>query len=136
MAFLLDGLHEDLNRIRKKPYIEMREADNRPDGVRSLSGVTERISVQLRIHSMCLVAFRNRFLGISQLRRKILGDIHRPSLVSFTWCCPLENFPVVSCREMNGVCREIRTSRGGVGVEIKVIRSISLAKYVREFVMF
>ncbi|ESO00675.1 hypothetical protein HELRODRAFT_101065 [Helobdella robusta] len=31
MAFLLDGLHEDLNRIRKKPYIETKEADNRPD---------------------------------------------------------------------------------------------------------
>lgn len=33
MAFLLDGLHEDLNRIRKKPYIETKEADNRPDDV-------------------------------------------------------------------------------------------------------
>ncbi|GAB1602017.1 ubiquitin carboxyl-terminal hydrolase 15-like [Argonauta hians] len=31
MAFLLDGLHEDLNRIRKKPYIELKDADNRPD---------------------------------------------------------------------------------------------------------
>jgi len=31
MAFLLDGLHEDLNRIRKKPYIETKETDNRPD---------------------------------------------------------------------------------------------------------
>jgi len=33
MAFLLDGLHEDLNRIRNKPYIEIKEADNRPDEV-------------------------------------------------------------------------------------------------------
>ena len=33
MAFLLDGLHEDLNRIRNKPYIEVKEADNRPDEV-------------------------------------------------------------------------------------------------------
>lgn len=33
MAFLLDGLHEDLNRIRKKPYIEHKEAENRPDEV-------------------------------------------------------------------------------------------------------
>ncbi|KAK3578660.1 hypothetical protein CHS0354_002964 [Potamilus streckersoni] len=31
MAFLLDGLHEDLNRIRKKPYVEMKDADGRPD---------------------------------------------------------------------------------------------------------
>uniref|UniRef100_A0A1I8JJ24 ubiquitinyl hydrolase 1 n=1 Tax=Macrostomum lignano TaxID=282301 RepID=A0A1I8JJ24_9PLAT len=33
MAFMLDGLHEDLNRIISKPYIEIKEADNRPDAV-------------------------------------------------------------------------------------------------------
>jgi ubiquitin carboxyl-terminal hydrolase 4/11/15 len=31
LAFLLDGLHEDLNRVRVKPYRETREADGRPD---------------------------------------------------------------------------------------------------------
>uniref|UniRef100_T1IWA2 Ubiquitin carboxyl-terminal hydrolase n=1 Tax=Strigamia maritima TaxID=126957 RepID=T1IWA2_STRMM len=31
MAFLLDGLHEDLNRIKKKPYIEQKDAEGRPD---------------------------------------------------------------------------------------------------------
>ena len=31
LTFLLDGLHEDLNRIKKKPYIEMKDAGNRPD---------------------------------------------------------------------------------------------------------
>ena len=33
MAFLLDGLHEDLNRIKKKPYVETKEANDRPDEV-------------------------------------------------------------------------------------------------------
>lgn len=33
MAFLLDGLHEDLNRIRKKPYIELKDSGGRPDKV-------------------------------------------------------------------------------------------------------
>lgn len=33
LAFLLDGLHEDLNRVRKKPYIELKDADGRPDEV-------------------------------------------------------------------------------------------------------
>jgi ubiquitin C-terminal hydrolase len=33
MAFLLDGLHEDLNRIFKKPYIEEKESDGRADHV-------------------------------------------------------------------------------------------------------
>ncbi|KAJ6219785.1 hypothetical protein RDWZM_005597 [Blomia tropicalis] len=32
MAFLLDGLHEDLNRVKDKPYIEIKtEIDKRPD---------------------------------------------------------------------------------------------------------
>ncbi|OMO79890.1 Peptidase C19, ubiquitin carboxyl-terminal hydrolase 2 [Corchorus capsularis] len=31
LAFLLDGLHEDLNRVRQKPYIEMKDSDGRPD---------------------------------------------------------------------------------------------------------
>nr|AAN04210.1 Putative ubiquitin carboxyl terminal hydrolase [Oryza sativa Japonica Group] len=31
LAFLLDGLHEDLNRVKKKPYIEAKDADGRPD---------------------------------------------------------------------------------------------------------
>jgi len=49
MAFLLDGLHEDLNRIKKKPYVETKEANNRPDKVgltistvRNLNAVTTR----------------------------------------------------------------------------------------------
>ncbi|CAL8247390.1 unnamed protein product [Merluccius merluccius] len=33
LAFLLDGLHEDLNRIRKKPYIQLKDANGRPDQV-------------------------------------------------------------------------------------------------------
>ena len=33
LAFLLDGLHEDLNRVRHKPYIEERDAGGRPDNV-------------------------------------------------------------------------------------------------------
>ncbi|KAK0419447.1 hypothetical protein QR680_014150 [Steinernema hermaphroditum] len=33
LAFLLDGLHEDLNKIIKKPYIEDKDANGRPDSV-------------------------------------------------------------------------------------------------------
>ena len=33
LAFLLDGLHEDLNRVKKKPYVEVKDADGRPDAV-------------------------------------------------------------------------------------------------------
>ena len=31
LAFLLDGLHEDLNRILNKPYVEAKDSDGRPD---------------------------------------------------------------------------------------------------------
>lgn len=31
LAFLLDGLHEDLNRVKNKPYIEVKDSDGRSD---------------------------------------------------------------------------------------------------------
>eukprot|EP00123_Amoebidium_parasiticum_P006322 comp17299_c0_seq1/m.16441 comp17299_c0_seq1/g.16441 ORF comp17299_c0_seq1/g.16441 comp17299_c0_seq1/m.16441 type:complete len:906 (-) comp17299_c0_seq1:89-2806(-) len=31
LAFLLDGLHEDLNRVKQKPYIEMPDSDDQPE---------------------------------------------------------------------------------------------------------
>ena len=31
LAFLLDGLHEDVNRVKKKPYAELKDSDGRPD---------------------------------------------------------------------------------------------------------
>ncbi|XP_019453814.1 PREDICTED: ubiquitin carboxyl-terminal hydrolase 8-like isoform X1 [Lupinus angustifolius] len=31
LAFLLDGLHEDLNRVKRKPYVEVKDGDGRPD---------------------------------------------------------------------------------------------------------
>ena len=31
LASLLDGLHEDLNRVKNKPYVEAKDGDGRPD---------------------------------------------------------------------------------------------------------
>nr|XP_033777792.1 ubiquitin carboxyl-terminal hydrolase 32 isoform X1 [Geotrypetes seraphini] len=31
LAFLLDGLHEDLNRVHDKPYVELKDSNGRPD---------------------------------------------------------------------------------------------------------
>uniref|UniRef100_A0AAZ3QX51 Ubiquitin carboxyl-terminal hydrolase 32 n=1 Tax=Oncorhynchus tshawytscha TaxID=74940 RepID=A0AAZ3QX51_ONCTS len=31
LAFLLDGLHEDLNRVHEKPYVELKDSNGRPD---------------------------------------------------------------------------------------------------------
>jgi len=34
LAFLLDGMHEDLNRIVNKPYVEQKDAAGRADEVK------------------------------------------------------------------------------------------------------
>lgn len=31
--YMLDLMHEDLNRVKKKPYVEMRDSDGRPDDI-------------------------------------------------------------------------------------------------------
>jgi ubiquitin carboxyl-terminal hydrolase 4/11/15 len=33
ITYLLDGLHEDLNRVKQKPYTEIKDYDGRPDAV-------------------------------------------------------------------------------------------------------
>ena len=33
LSFLLDGLHEDLNRVHTKPYVELKDSDDRADEV-------------------------------------------------------------------------------------------------------
>ena len=33
LSFLLDGLHEDLNRVHDKPYVELKDSDGRPDEI-------------------------------------------------------------------------------------------------------
>lgn len=53
LAFLLDGLHEDLNRIRKKPYIQLKDADGRPDKV----GVLELIILIFQVKVICCKIF-------------------------------------------------------------------------------
>lgn len=50
MAFLLDGLHEDLNRIRKKPYVEQKEYTGQPDEVLTLSMLS--VSTTLHVHAL------------------------------------------------------------------------------------
>lgn len=31
LAYLMDGLHEDLNRVQQRPYVEIKDSDGRPD---------------------------------------------------------------------------------------------------------
>lgn len=45
MAFLLDGLHEDLNRVHDKPYVELSDSEGRPDVV--VAQEVERFLIKL-----------------------------------------------------------------------------------------
>lgn len=45
LAFLLDGLHEDLNRVHEKPYVELKDSDGRPDW---------EVASEVRDYTVCL----------------------------------------------------------------------------------
>lgn len=49
MAWLLDALHEDLNRVTKKQYTELRDSDGRPDTVVAEEAWTQHLA---RDHSI------------------------------------------------------------------------------------
>lgn len=64
MSFLLDGLHEDLNRIKKKPYVKTLESHGRSDDIiarealrryllRNDSEIIDLCFGQLRSHVIC-----------------------------------------------------------------------------------
>lgn len=50
LAFLLDGLHEDLNRVHNKPYIELKDSEGRPDTL-----VAQEVSLHVQI--ICFILF-------------------------------------------------------------------------------
>ncbi len=69
MSFLMDGLHEDLNRVLSKPVVEAVESDGRPDTVvadlswkayqqRNRSAVVDIFGGQLKSHVTCNVCDR------------------------------------------------------------------------------
>ena len=64
MSFLLDGLHEDLNRCKRKPFVAKIESKQRPDGLiaseawrryllRNDSEIVDRAFGLLRSHVTC-----------------------------------------------------------------------------------
>ena len=49
LSFLLDGLHEDLNRVHDKPYVELKDSDGRPDEI-----VAQEVSFSL-VHLLVFI---------------------------------------------------------------------------------
>lgn len=56
MAFLLDGLHEDLNRIQNKPYTETVDSDGRLD--------------EVGVHLICKIS---KYLGVAEAGGKYIS---------------------------------------------------------------
>jgi ubiquitin carboxyl-terminal hydrolase 6/32 len=51
----LDGLHEDLNRVHNKPYVELKDSDDRPDeDVREIDRIENFILLFFGIKIGCL----------------------------------------------------------------------------------
>jgi len=70
LAFLLDGLHEDLNRIINKPYVEATESNGQPDEDVSLRAWNSHL---LRNQSIIVDKFQGQFK--STLTCNICGKI-------------------------------------------------------------
>ncbi len=99
MSFLLDGLHEDLNRILKKPYVESVEGGGRPDievaqeswsafKLRNDSKLVDSCFGQLRSHVTCKCGHESvKFDEFSSLSLPIPKDGSKTYLVS---CVPLD----------------------------------------------
>lgn len=68
LAFLLDGLHEDLNRVHEKPYVELKDSDGRPDWE-----VASEVS-----HS-------NKYIEYAKLKCRIFRDIQYRILNIVSW---------------------------------------------------
>lgn len=66
LAFLLDGLHEDLNRIRKKPYIQLKDADGRPDkvGVLELIILVKAVCCKILLCDYALEGWETDYVGL------------------------------------------------------------------------
>ncbi|XP_028680996.1 ubiquitin carboxyl-terminal hydrolase 4 [Erpetoichthys calabaricus] len=58
LAFLLDGLHEDLNRVKKKPYLALKDAEGRPDEIVAKEAWTNH---RLRNNSIIVDIFHGLF---------------------------------------------------------------------------
>jgi hypothetical protein len=60
LSFLLDGLHEDLNRVKQKPYVEKVEANGRPDPeVAAESWEAHKLRNDSHINDMCTGMFKS-----------------------------------------------------------------------------
>lgn len=105
MSFLIDGLHEDLNRIHKKPYIENPESDdntvNDPEAIKAL-GAKFRENFQARNNSVAMDLFNGFYKNtmVCPVCEKVSITFDPFSLLTLqlpieqTWQHTIEFFPL------------------------------------------
>ena len=123
LTFLLDGLHEDLNRIKIKPYIEDKDSDGRPDDevadecwgnykMRNDSIIVDLFHGQLKSTLTCPDCRRTsvRFdpLGAGGLQVPLSRTPHlRTVVLSLVWCAPAR---VEDGRRVTSVRAQVKVS--------------------------
>ncbi|XP_061218318.1 ubiquitin carboxyl-terminal hydrolase 4 isoform X3 [Neopsephotus bourkii] len=101
LAFLLDGLHEDLNRVKKKPYLELKDANGRPDSYRvvvpmmgAISDLCESLSRLSGVPAENMVVtdvYNHRFHKIFQMDEGLNHIMPKDDIFVYEVCKPSED---------------------------------------------
>ncbi|XP_067931745.1 ubiquitin carboxyl-terminal hydrolase 32-like isoform X2 [Watersipora subatra] len=88
LSFLLDGLHEDLNRVQKKPYVELKDSDGRPDDVLAKEGWDYHLS---RNRSIIVDLFHGQLKSIVRCQTCHHSSIRFDPFTYLSLPLPMEN---------------------------------------------
>ncbi|CAD8074353.1 unnamed protein product [Paramecium primaurelia] len=128
ITFLLDGLHEDLNRVKKKPYVESKDYQGRPD-------------VEVAKESWENHLARNQSIIVDLMHGQYKSTLKCPncSQISITF----DPFLTVGLGIPNNKQKsiQIKVIKSVVSIETKYInfdgskKNISLQEFINEYVM-
>ncbi|KAF0300544.1 Ubiquitin carboxyl-terminal hydrolase 32 [Amphibalanus amphitrite] len=105
LAFLLDGLHEDLNRVHDKPYVELRDSEGRPDVIVAQEAWENHI---LRNKSIVVDLFHGQLKSKVTCRQCHHESVRFDPFNVLSLPLPMENFT-----HMEITCKSHRQGRGG-----------------------
>ncbi|CAI9289115.1 unnamed protein product [Lactuca saligna] len=95
LAFLLDGLHEDLNRVKQKPYYKSKDIDWRPDEQVADEYWANHIS---RNDSIIVDVFQGKYKSILICPTCFLRE--EPLIPEYMWFCP-------QCKEIRRAAKKL-----------------------------
>lgn len=98
LAFLLDGIHEDLNRVIEKPYVEVKELPN----------ASTMPDADLARHFWGLHELRNRSIVVDLFHAQLKVDCHVGLRASRTPDCPSPSQSTIMCpTPQDGGCSRV-----------------------------